>query len=127
MSQTGILTRWKTLLDSKDSGMHTVALMEIADMVSDEKSEKPLALINSDAFHFISRLMSYQQRSTLLLINKIVCHVSRVPQFFDHDFFRVLRGYANAINSFPYTAGSCNKESEYQRIIFFSLNFIIKR
>lgn len=126
MSQNGILGRWKNLLDSKDMAMHQIALMEIAEMVGDEKSEKPLALINSDAFHFVSRILSYQQRCSLLLINKIVCHVSRVPQFYVHDFFRVLRGYANVINSFPVT-GSCGKDQEYQRIILFSVNFVIKR
>lgn len=129
MSQS-LLTRWKTLLDSNDSTIHLIALMEIAEMC-DGRSQSScgigLELINSDAFHFISRIMSYQQRSSLILINNIVCHLASVPQFYDNDFFRVLRGFANVLNSFPTTAGSCDKDKEYQRNIFSSLNYVIKR
>lgn len=129
MSQCGVLSRWKNLLDSKEQGSHVIALMEIAEMLSSDKNsnEKPLMLINSDAFHFISRIMSYHQRPSLLLINKIIYYVSRVPKFYKNDVFRVLRGFANVLNSFPTTTKSCDKDQDFQRIICCSLNFILKR
>ena len=115
---------------SKDRKLHAVGLLEIVEMFNNVKSETAMsayvALINSDIVHFLQENINYREKTSTILIIKIVCHLSETTDFFKNDFFRMLKGFSRVINSFPISA--CNKEHEkYHQDIFTCLSILVKR
>lgn len=125
-SKINYLTRWKIQLDSSVKKMQIVALLEIVEMLNHLKDEQKDAvytlLINSDICHFLSENMSYRCKSSMALINKIVCHLSEVDEFFKNDFVRIFKGYLRVINSFP-----SDVDEKYHRDILTCVNIFVKR
>lgn len=128
MNNINLLTRWKIQLNSGNSKIRIVALTEIVDMInslSEDKLEDVYILfINSDICQFISQVISYWERTALSLINKIVCHLSEIEEFFKNDFYRILKGYSRIIPSLPSTFGDNKKQ---QMDVFTCINILVKR
>lgn len=131
MAKINYIKRWKYQLesDSEHNRMRVIALMEMVTMLNDldQKSAEPAyeLLIDSDICHFIAEIMSYRDRSTLVLINKIVCHLSEVHRFYENDFFRFFKGYTRVLNFLP--KAKMEKDEDYHEDIFKSINLIVKR
>lgn len=125
------LTRWKIQLDSYDKRMNMVALLEMVEMFNkiseEDRDALYLFLINSDICHFLSRIMSYHERHTMLLLNKIISHFSETDEFFKNDFYRILKGYIRVLNSFPPAVTSKPERQTYHHNIFTCVTTLVKR
>lgn len=90
------ISKWKAQMQSKETKTHVIAMLEIVEMFSKLTNETAssinIVLINSDICYFLAECMSYNRKTTLSLINKIVCHLSEAAIFFKNDIFRILRG-----------------------------------
>lgn len=130
MNKLDFLTRWRFQLTSSNSNARIAALLEITEMLKslkeDNKESIHAFLINSDICYFLSEITSLRDKTGMDLINKIVCHLSKSEKFFINDFFRILKGYARVINSFPDVIGSEENE-KFQESIFNTANTLIRR
>lgn len=131
MGKVNFLVQWKNQLNSKDKKAHLVALMELVELfnsVDEEIIDSVLIqLINSDIFYFLSEIMTYHDKCAMCLINKIVCHLSEVEEFFKNDFFRILKGYTRVLHSFPSKQSKSIKIEKYHQDILTCMGLFVKR
>lgn len=132
MEKLNYLTRWKIQLDSNDKNLQIVALVEILEFISmtrnlsDDYENVYVLIMNSDITHFLSNILSYQNKSATTIINKILCNFSETEEFFKNDFFIILKGYLRVINSIPSTIGSKLSKCYHEEIMN-CVSIIIKR
>lgn len=130
IAEINYITRWKTQLESEHKKLHLIALVEIVEMLNNLRAENAKTvytlIIDSDICHFIAETMSYREANALSLINKIVCHLSEIEDFFKNDFFRFIKGFLRIINFFPVTNHSPS-EVKYHQDIFNCINIVVKR
>lgn len=133
MGKVNYISRWKAQLEDTDKRQHLLALIEMVEMLNNSNKEKGSAtaklrnLINSDICHFISEIMSYRETNAMNMINKIVCYMSEISDFFSNGFLRIFKGYIRVLSSIPIREKEDPSAVQNHRNIFTTINFIVKR
>ena len=127
--EDGILSQWKSDVQSKDKSVQIGTLKEMVEEVNEMNEIKYVKFINSDLNYFLSEMLIYQHRVSTSLVIKIICHLSEVQEFFKNDFFRYIRSSLRLINSFSTDCVSDNsiEEAYYKKNILAFNTIILKR